>query len=151
MRNKKYRLNQLAAAGVAGFLYIYDFGDGWEHEIDIESFDYRDDSGRILFCLGGKGSCPPEDVGGAPGYEDFCAAINNKSHPEHEDMKEWVYSCGYPKTMTWPDGFDLAAVNKRLAADEKTLKPAAVPKNKTAAAKDKKSTARRWMWMPPGK
>jgi len=33
-------------------------------------------------------ACPPEDVGGAPGYEDFLAAIHDAVHEEHEAMLE---------------------------------------------------------------
>ena len=30
-----------------------------------------------------------EDVGGAPGYEDFVAAMTNPNHPEHQAMRNW--------------------------------------------------------------
>jgi hypothetical protein len=35
------------------------------------------------------GKCPPEDVGGIPGYEAFLEAIADPAHSEHEEMKEW--------------------------------------------------------------
>jgi hypothetical protein len=144
---KQYRLDKLVCEGHGRFKYVYDFGDNWEHIISIESFDYQDDSGRILFCLKGSGSCPPEDVGSTPGYEDFCTAINDTAHPDHDSMKEWVYGfCGYPKTMTWPDGFDIDCVNKRLAVNEAKLKLATAPKKKPAAANKKKPV---YMWLPP--
>jgi hypothetical protein len=97
--------------------------------------------------LKGSGSCPPEDVGSTPGYEDFCTAINDTAHPDHDSMKEWVYGfCGYPKTMTWPNGFDIDCVNKRLAVNEAKLKLATAPKKKPAAANKKKPV---YMWLPP--
>ena len=40
-----------------------------------------------LIALSGK--CPPEDVGGPPGYENFLEAIADPKHPEHVDIMEW--------------------------------------------------------------
>ena len=59
-------------------------------------------------CIKGKRACPPEDVGGVWGYDDFLAAIQDPDHPEHEDMLEW-----------WgdkfdPNWFDLEEVNEVL-------------------------------------
>ena len=61
--------------------------------------------------------------GGTYGYEDFCEAINNPKHPEHESMKEWAGD------GTWPDGFKPEEVNPWLAAYAETLPK---PKKKTA-------------------
>lgn len=47
--------------------YAYDFGDGWEHEIDLEKRLGHDTGERIPTCLAGKGGCPPEDCGGDGG------------------------------------------------------------------------------------
>ena len=90
---------------------------GWEHTVKVESLDHRDETGRNIFCLDGKGTCPPEDVGSTPGYADFCEAINNPAHPEHESMKEWI---GDEKT-TCPDGFNLEDVNQWLMVYAETL------------------------------
>jgi len=38
----------------------------------------------------GARACPPEDVGGAIGYDDFLAAIADPGHEEHDDYLEWV-------------------------------------------------------------
>ena len=35
------------------------------------------------------GRCPPEDVGGAPGYAEYLDAIGDPAHPEHEQMRLW--------------------------------------------------------------
>lgn len=123
---KKYRLDKVLAPGIDKFEYLYDFGDGWEHTIKVESLNHCDETGKVIFCLDGKGTCPPEDCGGSGGYADFCEAINNPKHPEHESMKEWI---GDEET-TWPDGFNLEGVNQYLAAYAETL-----PKSKKKAAK----------------
>ena len=49
--------------------YEYDFGDSWEHEIVLEAVEQGGHDGPR--CLDGAGRCPPEDVGGTPGYEDL--------------------------------------------------------------------------------
>ena len=59
-------------------------------------------------CLAGARSCPPEDCGGVPGYEEFRAAIRDPDHPEHAGMLEWVGG------SFDPEAFDLEAVNRRL-------------------------------------
>ena len=41
-------------------------------------------------CIGGRRACPPEDCGGAWGYEEFLAAISDPVHDRHEGMLEWV-------------------------------------------------------------
>ncbi len=120
LSEKNVRLKELVRPICNKFKYLYDFGDDWKHTIEVESFDYKDDSGQRVFCLGGKGSCPPEDVGCPDGYENFCKAINNTSHPYHKEMKRWVYNlCFYPKDTIWPDAFNIDKVNTLLAAYDK--------------------------------
>lgn len=140
---KKFRLNQLVKLGWDQFEYVYDFGDDWRHTIKVESFDYKDDSGKTIFCLNGKGTCPPEDVGSSYGYDDFCDAINDKSHPEHNEMREWVHGfCGYPEDTAWPDGFEIDRINARLAVHEKKVKSAPAKKKSSPSNTDK--TARHY-------
>lgn len=70
--------------------YEYDFGDGWEHEVLVEDILDAKRKQAVPRCLAGERACPPEDVGGVPGYQDFLAACSDKTHPEHEEMVEWV-------------------------------------------------------------
>lgn len=49
------------------FLYIYDMGDHWEHEIRIEAINPLPKKSYPV-CIGGSGGCPPEDCGGVHGY-----------------------------------------------------------------------------------
>ncbi len=88
----KYRLGALVKRKGRTFRYLYDFGDDWEHELILEESRY-DNSELImpLFCLEGERACPPDDVGGAPGYFEFCSALKDPAHEEHESCKEW---CG---------------------------------------------------------
>ncbi|MFP1646399.1 IS1096 element passenger TnpR family protein [Pontitalea aquivivens] len=40
---------------------------------------------------------PPEDVGGAPGYEEFFEALADPDHGPHEDMVRWSGGCFDPE------------------------------------------------------
>jgi hypothetical protein len=71
-------------------LYEYDFGDGWEHEITLEDILPRDEGLEYPRCVAGERSCPPEDVGGVPGYGDFLTIIADPDHEQHEELLEWV-------------------------------------------------------------
>jgi len=70
--------------------YIYDFGDSWEHLIQLEDVLSRNKKVDYPICVKGKRACPPEDCGGVWGYEEFLDAIQNPKHEEHEEMLEWV-------------------------------------------------------------
>jgi len=76
------------------FEYIYDFGDYWRHRIVLEKVmdDYELGYPQILE---GECACPPEDVGGLGGYEEFLEAWNDPKHPEHEAMRQWGESQHY--------------------------------------------------------
>ena len=70
--------------------YEYDFGDGWEHVIKLEKILPRDKNIEYPICIGGRRACPPEDVGGVGGYENFIEIINDPTHAEYEEMLQWV-------------------------------------------------------------
>ena len=85
-----FRLSSIIDKKTKNFSYVYDFGDDWKHTIKIEKTDLDDDEEwGNLFCIEGCGNCPPEDIGGIPGFEEFCEAVSNKKHPEHESMMAW--------------------------------------------------------------
>jgi len=50
------------------FLYTYDFGDHWEHEIRLDNVLPVAPKQPYPFCLGGARACPPEDCGGPWGF-----------------------------------------------------------------------------------
>ena len=72
------------------FLYEYDFGDGWEHEIVYEGTQPAEKGVKYPRCVAGARACPPEDVGGPGGYLDFLEAIRDPKHESHEDYLEWI-------------------------------------------------------------
>jgi hypothetical protein len=86
----RHRLGDLLKQQGRTFLYMYDFGDSWEHELVLEKSRYFNPERRAgLFCLEGERACPPEDVGGVPGYFEFCNALKDSNHEEHENYMEW--------------------------------------------------------------
>lgn len=88
----KYRLGDLLKQKGRTFHYLYDFGDSWEHELVLEESRFNPGLGAELTCIDGERACPPENVGGVPGYFEFCNALKD---PEHED---------YESYMGWSDG-----------------------------------------------
>ena len=74
--------------------YVYDFGDNWQHKIELEKVidDYTFGYPTILE---GEGACPPEDVGGISGYEEFLRVWNDTEHPENEETRQWGESQHY--------------------------------------------------------
>lgn len=70
--------------------YVYDFGDNWEHKIQLEKILPREKGVQYPICIKGKRACPPEDCGGIWGYEELLEIIRNPEHEEHEEMLEWL-------------------------------------------------------------
>jgi hypothetical protein len=90
------------------FTYVYDFGDDWCHKVKVEKIVPLQKPLPLALCLEGENACPPEDVGGPPGYEEFLQALADPAHPEHEDMTEWIDGAFDPAE------FSVAEVNARL-------------------------------------
>jgi hypothetical protein len=88
----KVRLRQLLPkTGKAfRFKYEYDFGDGWLHEILFEGYRPVEKGMKYPVCLEGKRACPPEDVGGLGGYEEYVDALADPKHERHEELLEWA-------------------------------------------------------------
>jgi len=68
--------------------YNYDFGDDWNHDIEVESILENYDFNYPV-CLEGEGNTPPEDVGGEYGYEQFLKILADPDHSEYEHMVNW--------------------------------------------------------------
>lgn len=70
--------------------YDYDFGDGWSHSVALEEIVPRETGGRYPRCIAGARACPPEDCGGPFGYFNLLHALAHASHPDREDLIEWL-------------------------------------------------------------
>ncbi len=93
-------------------LYEYDFGDGWIHSIEFEGEYEKQPKKRYPVCLDGKRACPPEDVGGTPGFYNFLEIINDPDDEEYESTLSWVGGCYNPDEFN-PKRVKFDSPNKR--------------------------------------
>jgi hypothetical protein len=93
----------------SSLIYEYDFGDGWEHTIEVQKIIDPEPGVKYPVCLGGKKACPPEDCGGIWGYYELLKTIADPDADDHEDMVEWLGG------DFDADAFDLEEVNAILA------------------------------------
>ena len=86
---KGIRLATLIDRGVKEFLYVYDFGDNWQHRVTVR--DIRDGDADVEYprFISGARRAPPEDVGGIGGFEAFLEAIADPEHEDHMQMLDW--------------------------------------------------------------
>lgn len=106
------RLSPLLARVGDRLLYNYDFGDDWEHDITLEKILPADAGTTGVICTGGKGACPPEDCGGAWGYQELKATLADPNADEHESMLEWL-GLASPGDFD-PYAFSAEDANRRL-------------------------------------
>ncbi len=107
---RKASLQLVAPARSSRFLYVYDFGDDWIHDITVVAVETTADSVDKLKCLTGEGACPPEDCGGPWRYADMLKILDDPEHEDYEDTLEWIGE-------DWDaSAFDSTAVNRELTA-----------------------------------
>jgi hypothetical protein len=83
------KLTRLKTMEGESFFYTYDFGDNWEHRIDVLSLFEAEPRARLPRFIAGEHRTPPEDVGGPQGFEMFLEAIADPSHEEHDHLVRW--------------------------------------------------------------
>ncbi|MBO0347668.1 plasmid pRiA4b ORF-3 family protein [Phormidium pseudopriestleyi FRX01] len=86
----RVKLSKIIPGEKFKFSYLYDFGDSWEHEILVEKVLPPDPDVKYPICIKATRACPPDDSGGPWGYQDFLEVVQNKNHPDHEEMLDWV-------------------------------------------------------------
>jgi hypothetical protein len=86
---RNIRLAALVGRNIATFTYTYDMGDDWRHRIAIETVEQGQNSIAYPRFVDGERQCPPEDVGGLPGFERFLDALADPNHPDHHELQEW--------------------------------------------------------------
>jgi hypothetical protein len=121
---KRIRLAAVVPSVSMTFTYVYDYGDGWEHELLLEATLTPEPAMTYPCCLAGERRCPPEDVGGIGGYGHYLEAMFDPNHAEHEER------------MMWRGPFDaeeflVAKVNWELAKKFRS-RPKAAPRSITS-------------------
>ena len=121
MRNERgRRLREFLRDEGEVFGYVYDFGDNWEHDVVVERI-VTDAEVTDARCVEGERACPPEDVGGPPGYMEYLEAMQDPSHPDYPQMVEW-------RGRSFdPERFDPAGINRRLSLFSRRSRRALVP------------------------
>ncbi len=109
-RANEIKLSDCFHAPKQKIIYIYDFGDDWQHIIELVKI--TDEKVMYPICLGGKGCDLEEDCGGIGGFYYMVEAINNPKHPEHKEYCEWM---GMKSGEKWDiNKFDLEEINEAL-------------------------------------
>lgn len=101
---QEFRLAKLVYEGDV-FEYEYDFGDCWEHEIEVEKILEPEAGIKYPMCLAGERACPPENCGGPWGYEELLKVLDDPGHEDYEDCRRWAGE------DFDPERFDLEKVN----------------------------------------
>lgn len=142
-REDGVRLDQVLRAPGDRLTYLYDFGDGWQHRVRLESVAPLTQEGREPRCLGGARACPPEDVGGIHGHREIArwlragAPADDVPEPfeDAEHAHDWL-PAGYD-----PDVFDAdeATTAMRLWARGEHLPWHGLPEPLVAMIRDLRS------------
>lgn len=108
------------------FLYEYDFGDCWEHQIRLERIRPLEPERLYPVCISGRRAVPPEDCGGVWAFqqrrdeapwraqellEEIAECVHERDTIGLRDLAEEVSDI-----QTWlrVDRFDRRKVNRRL-------------------------------------
>jgi hypothetical protein len=95
----------------ASLMYEYDFGDFWVHRVTLEQIAPAEPDLDYPICLDGGRASPPEDCGGAGGYEELVEALRQPSAAaERAAVRDWL------GREFDPEAFDVKAVNESLRA-----------------------------------
>jgi hypothetical protein len=105
----RVRVDEVLRKEKDAMTYEYDFGDGWEHKIVLEKVLANPEASFAPSCIAGARACPPEDCGGVWGYANLLQIISDSSHPEYEEMVEWLGD------EFDPGRFDISGTNSILA------------------------------------
>ena len=105
--SRKMNLEKIFFNGTKSFVYEYDLGDGWKHDVTIMGTVEVEGKEQVA-CTAGARACPPEDCGGVGGYYQLLVAISDPDHEEHDTMLEWVGG------KFDPNAFDISAADRDL-------------------------------------
>ncbi|MFM9068877.1 MAG: plasmid pRiA4b ORF-3 family protein [Planctomycetota bacterium] len=93
------------------WIYEYDFGDGWRHEVLFEGFPPADPTEKYPLCVEGERACPPEDCGGPYHYGDLVAIIRDTKREDYEELLEDMVEEWGPLD---PEAFDAKKATKEM-------------------------------------
>ena len=88
------------------FRFLYDYRADWTLSINLVA-EYDSYTGAIPHLKSGYGNAPPEDVGGADGYDEFLDKLKNGKYTEQQDKARWGKYYGYGE-------FDIKKTNRAV-------------------------------------
>ncbi len=103
----QYTLQDLEESMKWCFIYLYDAGEGWEHEIELEEIVPASQGENFPLVMGGERAAPPESIAGIHAYEQCVNDWQEGGKERPSDIEEF-----HPDFE--PDVFDIATVNKEL-------------------------------------
>jgi hypothetical protein len=89
------------------FEYLYDFGDGWRHEVSVRPVPLTARAPKAE-CLDGDRAAPLEDCGGPDSYMDLLKSLAKPANARCRELIAWVGPDFDPLA------FDLTGVNDEL-------------------------------------
>lgn len=104
----KVQLRQVVRKPGTVFLYEYDFGDQWQHDVEFLNTADPNLPRAIPTCVDGQGKCPPEDCGGIEAYQDMLRILDNPQDPDYPELRQYL-----GKRFN-PAAFSKSNVNARL-------------------------------------
>src|SRR3989304_5644609 len=81
------KLEDVFTEGRKSFLYEYDMGDSWRHDITLLGI-VEGAPGEKIACVTGARACPPEDCGGVGGYYHLLEALADPKDEGHDMLRE---------------------------------------------------------------
>ncbi len=105
----KYKLHTLEEGMRFMFSYIYDAGEGWEHEIHLEEVVPPTRQLTHPILLAGEMACPPETIGDIHEYQQLLTTLES---PDNKNSNSLYELTGLPDFD--PHYFDLEAAKKKV-------------------------------------
>lgn len=69
-------------------IYLYDFGDGWKHQLELIEVSNAPQNELLPSFVSGQNACPPEDCGGIYRYREIIEILADPSQEEYESIAE---------------------------------------------------------------
>lgn len=112
--NKKRKITQVFKEIGSKVAYIYDFGDNWDHVVELEAIKPADLAEKYPKCVAGRQAAPPCCSGGIHGFYEMLEIIKDPAHPDYEERWDWlrtngVDDCFQPGYKFKPESVDFEA------------------------------------------
>lgn len=70
--------------------YLYDFGDGWMHQLELMNINHLPQNELLPSYISAQNACPPEDCGGIHRYLEKIEIVKDPTHVEYASIAEYL-------------------------------------------------------------